>query len=137
MLNSLHSLFLIIIIIIDDGRCPSAYPNPHYERVARLSILLSMIGGCHTNAEWREVRFTGPEPGVTRSGRREAPVPCQRSQAGAGADGLTVVHGCVSTCNVAEELRQVARMMCVSGGWSVRRRTSSLETRAHQGICII
>jgi len=49
--------------------------------------------------------------------------------------GSTVVHRWIGTCSVTEELEAdagVARMMCmcVSGGWSVRRRTSSLVSSA-------
>jgi len=38
------------------GRCRS------YERAPGLTILRSTIGGCHTNVDWCEIRFDGPEP---------------------------------------------------------------------------
>ena len=35
-----------------------------------------------------------------------------------GPEGLTVVHGSISSCNVAEELEVNDGIMCVSDGWS-------------------
>jgi len=44
-----------------DGCCHS------YKHPPGLLSMCSMIGGCKTNVEWCEIRFSGPEPGVTRS----------------------------------------------------------------------
>ena len=55
------------------GRCYS------YERAPGLMTLRSMTGGCQTNVEWCEIRFNGPEPGVTLLAQSAVPVPWQKA----------------------------------------------------------
>jgi len=85
---------------------------------------------CQTNVQWCQIWFSGPEPGVAWSA---VPVPWHRGHTGPRSSA--VVHGWIGASNVAKELQTSGTDdVCVCGGWSVRRRTSSLyiETRALQ-----
>ena len=59
-----------------------------------------MIDGCQTNVKWCDIGLNCLEPGVMRLGIWTDPVSWQRGQA--GLEGSTVIHGRISTCNVAE-----------------------------------
>ena len=101
------------------GRCHS------YECSPGLMILRLMIGSCPTNAGWCYIRFNGPEPGVTWF-----PDPWRRCHTGPGCS--TVVCRWIGTCSATEELKAGGWCVCVSGGWSVRRRTSSFVMQGLQ-----
>ena len=70
---------VLIIIIVWLVRC---WTLPFYERAAGLTTLCWMTGGYQTNVEWCEIRFNGPEPGVTMLAQSAVPVPWQRGHTG-------------------------------------------------------
>ena len=101
-----------------------------YERAPHLTILHSTIGSYQTNAEWCWIGFTIQSQGWCG-------LPDRRFHSlGKGATQvlkarLWSIDGSARVM-WPKNLRQVVLMMCVSGGWSVRRRTSSLQLSALQ-----
>ena len=72
-----------------------------HESTPCLTVLGSSIGGCQTNVERCKVRLHRPEPCMTRSAGRTITVSWQRGQA--GPKGSTVIHGWISTGNMAKK----------------------------------
>ena len=79
-----------------------------HESTPCLTVLGSSIGGCQTNVEWCKVRLHRPEPCMTGSAGRTIPVSWQRGQT-AGPKGSTVIHGWISTGNMAKKLETTFR----------------------------
>ena len=102
--DRLLSATLCIIIIITGGLSGVERSRSH-ESTPCLTVLGSSIGGCQTNVERCKVRLHRPEPCMTRSAGRTIPVSWQRGQT--GPKGSTVIHGWISTGNMAKKLETI------------------------------